>query len=1707
MNNNNEIIPNTDSGFHNVNIKHINIQSIRNEPKRIAIENLLKEKLNSPNQIDFLMLSETHVSSRKDLHQWINHHPILKKHYKITTDHSQDDEQSFTRSKGTTIIYTKTYFRHLQDTFTYPGRFTALLFKRNEERILIGCVYLPTKNQTNLPEFNQLTAFINTTLNQIRQLDPNTKIILGGDWNAANNLALDRYPQNTRPAIGEHNFIKQLTNLHNPQHLVDIWRLTHPTTEQYSHTVIRQNENPIKSRIDYFLISHNIITNVTNTSIEPQLIEEQSQMHHDWINLTIRLTGTKPSIITDSNFNKNRVNIDYRDPRLNHAQIKAMNEEIDNAIRAIAENIEQIPDEQDKLNEYNKHLNQILNKNIRKYIPTKSKERTTLRTIRRQKYNNTWKKLMQIKTSPNPTEDESNFVKTTYDNRIPFPDQADKTLNQLINEILTIMREEMQIKKQQQIERHKTERLESFIVNQKRHITNLFESKITWDGLQYIIEPNTGRVIDNPNEVKNKTRAFYKTIFCSDNNQHVNITNLWENALNPLPDVQDEWFQNIHNPVTLEELKTLIKSLPNNKSPGPSGIAYDHIKLAVESNITNMIVEMINLTLTTHLIPEDTKLANIILLPKISNWMGQLDKTRPITLLETYRKLVTAIITRRLTNIIDKHDILKGSNFGFRTGKSTTDALLLIRGCIDDAKEQKRPLLAGNLDIKKAFDTVPSEALKRSLRRIHVPNQTIELIISLVDNRLITISTPHGDTDTFIPTRGIPQGDPISPILWAIFYDPLLVKLQKDTIGYQINEQTRITASAYADDITPLSETPEDLQDQLDIIHSYLDMFHMTLSAEKSSIISNRTKNHPDFPDYQFHLGPQPIPNTIPGDELVRYLGVYWSLNGNTTKTRQRVKNNLQRTLAILNPKYIPGRQSAYLVNTCIIPQLQYALQLIPMDQSTLNTLNTSLRAFVKRKCRINQKIPNNFLYDPDFNINLADIEQKLEQKILNDIATWTLTDNTQRCIIYSLAEKSAHKLKRPDNILKRPPGTTTKRKKRWHLRNMINYVSSILHKYNLNIESTLPDQEQLTNLITNSELYDTASPFIAKFKLNNWRDTLTNHNGTKLLSFQGWAAQQSKYHRNKLIEHDYTPDWYKIIQQTLTQESSDDITKYLTIQPKPTQDHWYTHAINNRLGHGEYEIWTDGSKLENNNMGAAAVFTNQNQHEPQPCYTTKARISQTNTSSTKGELYAINIGLTHIASHSTYIIKSDSQSALSSIRNTLHETNNRRIIKRNNHSSLIAIREEIDRIQTTPTMHKIPSHTGKPEFQHNDTADLLAKEAANHPQIQMTKAHIQNHNIHLVNHDSKPLDIYPSNHLKKLYIKSKRETTETRLRNHYPDISIPHSHTIAHRLIKRKNRLDESQSHHQMFRTQILHQTLTTMDKLLERGKRTNSICPRCDIATEDFDHIWTCQDTKEQLHDIINELVTQMKNDGATDRVINKTLHHMQLNDPIAFLSTYLAKGIMDTDTLNRIPPANVNNPTSIRKRKTQINNVMRATHNWMTLFHDNIWKPRCQLVALQEDIAPHHNPPPHPSPQQASPDTLLSTRSPQSQLTPTRAPRSPTPTIAPPVNTQTRPPRPTPQQMKRKRTPSPSPPFKELNRRSRIWPKRRRNQTTPSPIAPSSTISKRKLSITSNEPTPIKRRLTFEHTNSTSGNTFTLRPKKKPPDKPDQVRHPSN
>src|SRR5829696_7514857 len=139
---------------------------------------------------------------------------------------------------------------------------------------------------------------------------------------------------------------------------------------------------------------------------------------------------------------------------------------------------------------------------------------------------------------------------------------------------------------------------------------------------------------------------------------------------------------------------------------------------------------------------------------------------------------------------------------------------------MEDAKENGNELWIAAQDMAKAFDSVGLTPLRRSLERIKVPTETINFVIDLFDERQISVITAHGATDFFTGQDGIDQGETISPILWRIFYDPLLCAIQNSSRGYIMEEvtdhhntsQLRLAASAFANDTLWIDSNKDQLQ-------------------------------------------------------------------------------------------------------------------------------------------------------------------------------------------------------------------------------------------------------------------------------------------------------------------------------------------------------------------------------------------------------------------------------------------------------------------------------------------------------------------------------------------------------------------------------------------------------------------------------------------------------------------------------------------------------------------------------------------------------------------------------------------------------------------------------------------------------------------------------------------------------------------------------
>src|SRR5688572_12141671 len=117
---------------------------------------------------------------------------------------------------------------------------------------------------------------------------------------------------------------------------------------------------------------------------------------------------------------------------------------------------------------------------------------------------------------------------------------------------------------------------------------------------------------------------------------------------------------------------------------------------------------------------------------------------------------------------------------------------------LEDAREYGKELWVVLQDLSKAYDRVDLKFLKAALKRIKVPDLTIQFLLNLFTNRKNKVLTACGDTDWYNVLIGIDQGEVISPLLFYIYFDPLLCEIATLKKGYTI-KHTWVT------DIHPLT--------------------------------------------------------------------------------------------------------------------------------------------------------------------------------------------------------------------------------------------------------------------------------------------------------------------------------------------------------------------------------------------------------------------------------------------------------------------------------------------------------------------------------------------------------------------------------------------------------------------------------------------------------------------------------------------------------------------------------------------------------------------------------------------------------------------------------------------------------------------------------------------------------------------------------------
>jgi hypothetical protein len=171
---------------------------------------------------------------------------------------------------------------------------------------------------------------------------------------------------------------------------------------------------------------------------------------------------------------------------------------------------------------------------------------------------------------------------------------------------------------------------------------------------------------------------------------------------------------------------------------------------------------------------------------------------RPIALLEAVGKVIETVVARRLTAIAETYKILPKYQMGARKGRDTTTALELIVEQVHTVWACGKKYVASmlSLDMAEAFDNASHPRLLHILKRTRIPDWISNWTQSFLTDRETTLAFLRGVSESKSVTNGIPQGSPVSPILF-LFYNEELVQ--------KCNDYGRASAIGFVDDINMLA--------------------------------------------------------------------------------------------------------------------------------------------------------------------------------------------------------------------------------------------------------------------------------------------------------------------------------------------------------------------------------------------------------------------------------------------------------------------------------------------------------------------------------------------------------------------------------------------------------------------------------------------------------------------------------------------------------------------------------------------------------------------------------------------------------------------------------------------------------------------------------------------------------------------------------------
>ena len=496
-----------------------------------------------------------------------------------------------------------------------------------------------------------------------------------------------------------------------------------------------------------------------------------------------------------------------------------------------------------------------------------------------------------------------------------------------------------------------------------------------------------GKIISNQNEILNEQKNYYENLY-NEKKQNDSEYNFYdENKITKLSENEKLLCEGI---ITEKECTDAIREMKNGKSPGSDGINVEFYKI-FWNHIKKDVIESMNYSFENNVLSQLQAQSLITLIPKPNKDLSFLSNWRPISLLNVDYKILTKVIANRIKLVLN--NLIDSSQTGFIKGRYIGENIRLIYDVIEYAEKHNKAGILFFADFEKAFDSLNHKFIFKTLDLFNFgPN--LKSWVSLIYKNPTSCILYNGFlSDSFSIKRGVRQGCPLSPYIFILSIELLSIAIRKNKNikGFKIFD-IEVKNSMFADDATVLLDGSNDsFRGMLYIFEQFSLISGLKLNYDKCTALRiGSLRNQHDLIYSRKKHG-----NISWTSESVKTLGViFHPLTNEILKLNYDNRlNQFQKDINRWKGRHLTTIGNISILKSLIIPKLTFLLSVLPnpsnqviktITQKSYEFIWSSKRDKVKRDIVI-QEYKNGGLNMIDLPIFLNSIKSNWIKRIINE--------------------------------------------------------------------------------------------------------------------------------------------------------------------------------------------------------------------------------------------------------------------------------------------------------------------------------------------------------------------------------------------------------------------------------------------------------------------------------------------------------------------------------------------------------------------------------------------------------------------------------------------------------------------------------------------------------------------------------------------------